>query len=1492
MADRNKEYKLAIKIAGEVEKSLSSATGKTKKELRELAREAALAQLKVDKSFTGTMKTMGKGIDKIWDGSVKAVKATAAAVTAASAAAAAAGALVINAGSDFESAFAGVKKTVDGTDEQLNRLESDIRRMAKNKPQTAVELSEIAEAAGQLGIETDNIAEFTDTVADLKEATNLGDEGASQMAQFANITSMSQKDFDRLGSTIVDLGNHMATTEQDIMSMGMRLAGAGTQIGMTQADIMGFSAALSSVGVEAEMGGSALSKTMVNMQLAVEKGADPWKELQGIANQTGRSLADVINTVTVGGNGIKKLGEQVGMTSAELKKMKKSADDSQAELESYAEVAGKTTEEFAELFKSNPAQALSEFVAGIGNVERNGKSAIMVLDDMGITEVRQRDALLRAASASDLFQRSLDMANQAFEDNVALTNEAEQRYITFESRLGMVKNRVTDVGISLYQGFREPLNEALAVGLDFTDDLQIFDSRTIEKVSDFAKKEVPTLVREMKEGSGAVMDFVDPILSLGGWMLNHPDVISGGLAAIGTSIVTLKGMKTAASAIEGIKGLFAVMAANPMTLAVAGVAAVTGAVVGLSVQTQMAAEKMKKADLASRFGDIALSVTELKTASKQIVGEKDLDRLANALDEIGKVSDIADDLKSASEVIDRLTWKVGMNLELTSTDKESFESSINSIIDNSLDMVEQAQYAAKVNVSAMFGNSEAGEEILTGFDSMYQGIRDQVAEEGRKLGEIYNKAMEDGIIDTDEAKLISEKTEQLRRLTDAVADYQQNAKLESIKLKYNGGDLTADSFQNLQADIQDWVDEATGQNQESLAFQIANLDLQLDRSKEGLISKDDAAYLTDAAYAEAKAAIEKAAEEKQTSIDLNAFNFTMNTVEDKFPDAMNQIDELNDLVGDYLEKSFKDNAAEWRTDASDQYLKAIEDLKNTNGLSRATREALEDIMKGIEPQIDRWEKLASEYERRGEQVPASIADGLRRADAIRSVLGDDDSLMGIIDNYLLSSPEALQILSDAEQLGGWIPEKAAEAIKAGADKPSREVEAMHAATQGAVQKAYGSGFDVTSEVRPKFKGEKAAAATQSIWAFTNAKIQGLFGPGFTTSSQVDLEIQNSNMDAPINAARDYAKKKLSSAFAGGFSASTDLRLKVNPEISGLQKIENTMQLALAKNNLMSNTSVKGTALPGHAEGGIFTKPHVAWFAEAGYPEAAIPLDGSQNAVSLWQKVGQILGVFGATDANGRTVTGHADGGLIGVTGPPTGPGYVDSYDANKIQDFDSLAFLAAKTASIYEAQQPMQTESNGILIDTATASEAAEGNSSSYEVKKGDNLSKIAAKYNTTAAALYAANKDIIEETAKKHGKSSSRSGRWIWPGEVLQIPGVNEQPAVDAALAVQEGTGGSESALADTSQSIDTTSDRPAGVSMDFKSILDSLLKVSAGNAAQGQGEAQSNITVTYSPTYQIGDGNGGSESVMEASRKAQDEFSKMLLELQRNQRRVSYSG
>jgi TP901 family phage tail tape measure protein len=221
-----------------------------------------------------------------------------------------------------------------------------------------------------LGIQNDKILDFTKTMAQLGMTTNMAaQDAAMQLARFANITKMSQDDFDELGSVIVDLGNNMATTEGEIVAMAMRLAGAGTAVGMTEQNIMGMAAALSSVGIKAEAGGTAFSKVMLEMNSSVAAGGE--------------------------------------------------------ELQQYARVVGLTATEFADMFRKDTASAVMTFISGLGDMKARGEDVTPVLDDLGLMGIRITDALLRASGAVDLFDDAQRIAATAWEENTALQDEAD-----------------------------------------------------------------------------------------------------------------------------------------------------------------------------------------------------------------------------------------------------------------------------------------------------------------------------------------------------------------------------------------------------------------------------------------------------------------------------------------------------------------------------------------------------------------------------------------------------------------------------------------------------------------------------------------------------------------------------------------------------------------------------------------------------------------------------------------------------------------------------------------------------------------------------------------------------------------------------------------------------------------------------------------------------------------------------------------------------------
>ena len=377
---------------------------------------------------------------------------------------------------DFENNFANVKKTVDGTPEQIEKIRQEIIDMTtvginghSAIPETTAELTELAAAGGQLGIKTENISKFTETMAMLGTATNLyGEEGAATLAKFANVTKMDQENFDRLGSSIVDLGNNFATTESDIANMSMRLAGAGTQIGLSQADILGIATALSSVGIEAEMGGSAFSKAMIAMQMATTNG---YTQVNDVMNKTGMSLRDLQLLSANNSKDFKSLADGLGYTSTELNSMISSG----VQLENFAKITGKTTEEFKNLFDSSPAEAIDAFIKGLQNADGAGENAISMLQDMGFTEVRLRDSLLRLANSEAGITEAVTRSNTAWNENIALQNEFDAKAETTASQLSVTKNNIVEAARSIGETMLPSLKDASTTVADFAKGLSQMD---------------------------------------------------------------------------------------------------------------------------------------------------------------------------------------------------------------------------------------------------------------------------------------------------------------------------------------------------------------------------------------------------------------------------------------------------------------------------------------------------------------------------------------------------------------------------------------------------------------------------------------------------------------------------------------------------------------------------------------------------------------------------------------------------------------------------------------------------------------------------------------------------------------------------------------------------------------------------------------------------------------------------------------------------------
>lgn len=446
------------------------------------------------------LKDTGKGIKEVGESIDTITKPIQYASTALAAGGVASAKFAI----DFEDSFAGVKKTVDATPEQLSKIKQGIIDLSTTGidgrgaiPQTTTELNELAAAGGQLGISQENIIDFTEVMAQMGSATNLvGEEGAATLARFQNVMGVGQNEIRNIGSAIVDLGNHSATTESEIAEMALRMGKYGSSVRMSAADVLGYSAALSSLGIEAQMGGSAIGRTWLSIETAVASGGE-------------------------------------GLTK-------------------FAKYSGKSAEEFKKQWNTDSSGAFNGLLKGLQSAE----NLTVALDDLGINNTQDIQAMMALVNGYDLVTESVNRSNTAYQENTALQEEFNAKNETTASKLANTKNNIIEAARSIGETMLPSIKDASTTVADFAKGLsQMSDEQKKVVVNTGATVIAIGAISKVSAGAikgvGGIVEAVGNIkkaFSAGGALAKFAPTLTSIGAAAGPAALAVAGIATAAIA--------------------------------------------------------------------------------------------------------------------------------------------------------------------------------------------------------------------------------------------------------------------------------------------------------------------------------------------------------------------------------------------------------------------------------------------------------------------------------------------------------------------------------------------------------------------------------------------------------------------------------------------------------------------------------------------------------------------------------------------------------------------------------------------------------------------------------------------------------------------------------------------------------------------------------------------------------------------------------
>ena len=1008
-------------------------------------------------------------------------------------------------GSNFEAQMKTVQAISGSSEAQLDILSEKAKEMGIKTVFSATESGKALEYMAMAGWKTADMTQGISGIMNLAAASGedlamVSDIVTDALTAFGLKASDSAHFSDVLAAASSNSNTNVAMLGESFKYVAP-VAGA---LGYKVEDVAVGLGLMANQGIKAGMSGRAMKNILSNM-------TKPTKEMAAAMQTLGVSLTDDSGNMLSFMDIMKNLRKGFAGGNLGAKEFKES-------LQSISD--GLEDGEIDEEEYQEKMDTLMTSMYGAGAAEK-ARLANMLAGKQGMT------GLLAIVNSSEEDFNKLTSAIQNADG--AAEAMANTRLDNLQGDVKLAKSALEGLAIQVYEDSKGPMREGVKM---FTKSIQDLNAYIIKSG---VAKNGRALSKGLKQMEGAGKG----VIEFGKFAMKHSSVILGLLSGMAAGYATLKAVVIGNKIASGISAITMALS-NPVTGAIVVGALAVSAIVGVTTALKAMRVEAGNRSLSKHFGDLSLSMKEVNIVADRLVSSKSLEGVRTAMKSFDEATKSMDGFTNSLSAVRKLNWQVGMGIKLSEDDNAAYKDGVENMISSLKQSVTSEQYGMDMNLASILGDNPNMEGIRNSFNNYYTSVYSELDKLGEEMKTAVNDAFNDGILDIDEAKHLEELEKQMADMKAKLANDNLQSSFDVINAS-GLGNLTPESFKDIISKTTEKANEAMATFSESQEKALASLHAQY---KDGFLSEGEFNRQYDIIT-------NSILDNQGKTIGMAVSSLTKNIKDSYSTEMQDLMPELNDVVNNAINNegnlyALKEQGAIAFTGIKDSLLDGMK-------VDSATKEAMSQLYKELQPDMEKMNAIAESYKKAGLQIPDELANALHESATIGALAGDEASLWYLYGEKIANDPNYAEILSTMQQQGVEIPQALLNGLQA----------------SGVLDQA-----------------------GNIVYGKINNSVQSAMATPIKAVAKFDLEaVYNVSPNVLSNKARAEAQ-----AAAVG------------------------KQIASLKTN-------KITGLPAYASGGIIEKPTLATFAEDG-PEAAIPLDGSPRAISLWQRAGEILGTLG------------------------------------------------------------------------------------------------------------------------------------------------------------------------------------------------------------------------------------------------------------------------